>query len=156
MQREMISADAIKQELFKNAGYGGGCMGMGKESLSPILLSNDDGDEAVLDEWRKKASIQFFPLSLYVRVCEEEMVSAPCCLTLDNVGHKLMDTKSCVYNQQVNPPVALHCAALSLKSSLMKTWTLHWKKKVSHTIQFSIKTIRAMMKSLMDGCDIAE
>ncbi|XP_020154444.3 uncharacterized protein [Aegilops tauschii subsp. strangulata] len=26
MQREMISADAIKQELFKNAGYGGGCL----------------------------------------------------------------------------------------------------------------------------------
>ncbi|RCV23245.1 hypothetical protein SETIT_4G283600v2 [Setaria italica] len=26
MQRERISADAIKQELFKNAGYGGGCL----------------------------------------------------------------------------------------------------------------------------------
>jgi len=26
MQRDMISADAIKQELFKNAGYGGGCL----------------------------------------------------------------------------------------------------------------------------------
>ncbi|KAM3298234.1 hypothetical protein ACQJBY_039940 [Aegilops geniculata] len=26
MQRELISADAIKQELFKNAGYGGGCL----------------------------------------------------------------------------------------------------------------------------------
>ncbi|XP_044975659.1 transcription factor bHLH93-like [Hordeum vulgare subsp. vulgare] len=26
MQREMMSADAIKQELFKNAGYGGGCL----------------------------------------------------------------------------------------------------------------------------------
>ena len=26
MQRERISADALKQELFKNAGYGGGCL----------------------------------------------------------------------------------------------------------------------------------
>jgi hypothetical protein len=26
MQRERISADAIKQELYKNAGYGGGCL----------------------------------------------------------------------------------------------------------------------------------
>lgn len=26
MQREMLSADAIKQQLFKNAGYGGGCL----------------------------------------------------------------------------------------------------------------------------------
>lgn len=26
MQRERVSADAIKQELFKNAGYGGGCL----------------------------------------------------------------------------------------------------------------------------------
>ncbi|XP_066377822.1 transcription factor BHLH3-like [Miscanthus floridulus] len=26
MQRDMISADVIKQELFKNAGYGGGCL----------------------------------------------------------------------------------------------------------------------------------
>uniref|UniRef100_A0A8I6XZN9 Plant bHLH transcription factor ACT-like domain-containing protein n=1 Tax=Hordeum vulgare subsp. vulgare TaxID=112509 RepID=A0A8I6XZN9_HORVV len=26
MQREMMSADAVKQELFKNAGYGGGCL----------------------------------------------------------------------------------------------------------------------------------
>jgi hypothetical protein len=26
MQRDMISADAIKQELLKTAGYGGGCM----------------------------------------------------------------------------------------------------------------------------------
>lgn len=26
MQRERMSADMIKQELFKNAGYGGGCL----------------------------------------------------------------------------------------------------------------------------------
>jgi hypothetical protein len=26
VQRETISADVIKQELFKNAGYGGGCL----------------------------------------------------------------------------------------------------------------------------------
>jgi hypothetical protein len=26
VQREMVSADVIKQELFKNAGYGGGCL----------------------------------------------------------------------------------------------------------------------------------
>ncbi|KAE8785155.1 IQ domain-containing protein IQM2-like [Hordeum vulgare] len=34
MQREMMSADAVKQELFKNAGYGGSCLlgvGEGKE-----------------------------------------------------------------------------------------------------------------------------